>query len=150
MSPSQAVPSDLELVLVGVDGSAESDRALSVVSAIAQTVGSRVVVVVAFDEAWSFERPAATIVDGAADVDQAEATQLANQACSRLEASGVQAEAVVYEGTFPQAVLAMVEEQHPDLVVVGVGRQSKVREFLLGSTAEKVVRTSPVSVLVVK
>jgi nucleotide-binding universal stress UspA family protein len=150
MSQSPAIPSDLELVVVGVDGSAESERALSVVSVIAQSTGSRVVVVVAFDEAWSFERPVATIVDGAADADQSEATQLANRACSRLQASGVRAEAVVYEGTFPQAVLAMVEEQHPDLVVVGVGRQSKVREFLLGSTAEKVVRTSPVSVLVVK
>jgi nucleotide-binding universal stress UspA family protein len=62
----------------------------------------------------------------------------------------VQAQAVVYEGTFPQAVNAISDEQHPDLVVVGVGRSSKVREFFLGSTAEKVVRTSPVSVLVVK
>jgi nucleotide-binding universal stress UspA family protein len=138
------------LVLVGVDGSAESERALVVVSAIARSAGCRVVVVVAFDEAWSFERPAATIVDGAPDVDQDEATVLANRARARLEEAGVRADAVVYEGTFPQAVLAMVDEQQPDLVVVGVGRQSKVREFLLGSTAEKVVRTSPVSVLVVK
>lgn len=150
MSQFTGVPSHLDLVLVGVDGSAESERALSVVSAIGQATGSRILVVVAFDEAWSFERPAATIVDGAPDVDQHEATQLANQARDQLESSGLQATAVVYEGTFPQAVLAMVAEQHPDLVVVGVGRQSKVREFLLGSTAEKVVRTSPVSVLVVK
>jgi nucleotide-binding universal stress UspA family protein len=150
VSQSSPDPSDLAVVLVGVDGSAESDRALGVVSAIAQMTGSRVVVVVAFDEAWSFERPAATIVDGAADVDQVEATRLANRAGDQLKAAGVLADAVVYEGTFPQAVLAMIDEQHPDLVVVGVGRQSKVREFLLGSTAEKVVRTSPVSVLVVK
>ena len=137
-------------ILVGVDGSEESQRTVDVVRSIALATGAEVVVVVAFDEAWSFERPAATIVDGAVDEDQPEAEKVASHAQSVLAAAGVVTRGVVYEGTFPQAVAAILEEEHPDFVVVGAGVRSRTREFFFGSNAEKVVRTAPVSVLVVR
>ena len=57
---------------------------------------------------------------------------------------------MVYEGTFPQAVAAVLESDEADLVVIGAGQRSRTREFFFGSNAEKVVRTAPVSVLVVR
>jgi nucleotide-binding universal stress UspA family protein len=140
----------LDRILVGIDGTPESARTLEVVEALALTTHAEVTVVVAFDEAWSFERPAATIVDGAVDEDEPEAEAIARHAHDQLERAGVAVHAIVYEGTFPQAVQAVVEEEHPDLVVVGAGQRSRAREFVFGSNAEKVVRTSPVSVLVVR
>jgi nucleotide-binding universal stress UspA family protein len=137
-------------ILVGIDSSPESDRTLEIVRGIALATGAEVVVVVAFDEAWSFERPAATIVDGAVDEDEPAAETVANRAQAVLRDAGVVSRAVVFEGTFPQAVQAVLDSESPDLVVVGAGQQSRAREFVFGSNAEKVVRTAPVSVLVVR
>ena len=137
-------------ILAGVDGTPDSVRTLDVVASIALATGAEVVVVVAFDEAWSFERPAATIVDGAVDEDQPEAEDVARSAQAVLDRAGVRNRAVVYEGTFPQAVEAVLDREEPDLVIIGAGQRSRAREWFFGSNAEKVVRTSPVSVLVVR
>jgi nucleotide-binding universal stress UspA family protein len=137
-------------ILAGIDGTPDSARTLDVVVSIAATTGAEVVVVVAFDEAWSFERPGATIVDGAVDEDQPEAVDVARNAQSVLDGAGVPNRSVVYEGTFPQAVEAVLEREAPDLVIIGAGQRSRAREWFFGSNAEKVVRTSPVSVLVVR
>ena len=88
--------------------------------------------------------------DGAVDEDQPEAEQVATRATRLLTDAGVKARAVVYEGTFPQAVAAVLESDEADLVVIGAGQRSRTREFFFGSNAEKVVRTAPVSVLVVR
>ena len=150
MSEQQHALPAISRILAGVDGSDESQRTLEVVASIALATGADVVVVVAFDEAWSFERPAATIVAGAVDEDQPEAEQVATRATRLLTDAGVKARAVVYEGTFPQAVAAVLESDEADLVVIGAGQRSRTREFFFGSNAEKVVRTAPVSVLVVR
>jgi nucleotide-binding universal stress UspA family protein len=140
----------LARILVGIDGTPESARTLDVTRGLAIATGAEVIVVIAFDEAWSFERPAATIIDGAVDEDGPEAEEIARHAQETLASGGVTARAVVFEGTFPQAVQAVIDTEDPDLVVVGAGQRSRAREFVFGSNAEKVVRTSPVSVLVVR
>jgi nucleotide-binding universal stress UspA family protein len=153
MSETPADPALLPAVtriLAGIDGTLESRHTLDVVRSIALATGAEVVVVVAFDEAWSFERPGATIVDGAVEEDEPEAEDVATGARDVLAAAGIVARAVVYEGTFPQAVTAVLEEEDPDLVIIGAGQRARAREFFFGSNAEKVVRTSPVSVLVVR
>jgi nucleotide-binding universal stress UspA family protein len=140
----------LTRIVVGIDGTPESAQTLDVTCGLAIATGAEVIVVVAFDEAWSFERPAATIVDGAVEEDRPEAEEIARYAQRTLSDSGVTSRAVVFEGTFPQAVQAVIDTEDPDLVVVGAGQRSRAREFVFGSNAEKVVRTSPVSVLVVR
>ena len=48
-----------------------------------------------------------------------------------------------------KAILAAIERDHPELVVVGTHGRAGFRHFLLGSIAEKLVRLSPVPVLCV-
>jgi nucleotide-binding universal stress UspA family protein len=47
------------------------------------------------------------------------------------------------------AILAVIERDRPDLVVVGTHGRTGFRHFLMGSVAEKVVRFAPVPVLCV-
>lgn len=137
-------------ILLGVDGSDEAERALVWTRSVAGVTGAQVTVVCAFEVAWSFERPVATIVDGPPGLDESQAEQLVTQATTTLTEAGVSATAVAVEGTFPQAVHRLCEEAAPDLVVIGGRTHGGARELLLGSNAEKVVRTAPVSVLVVR
>ena len=145
-----AVPGRLERLLLGVDGSPEAEQALAWTVSVAQLTGATVSVVCAFDVAWSFERPAAPIVDGSPGLTEQDARAVTEQAVATLTAAGIEVDATAFEGTFPQAVLALCEAHDPDLVVIGGRSHGGAREFLLGSNAEKVVRSAPVSVLVVR
>lgn len=53
-------------------------------------------------------------------------------------------------GKIHKKVLKTIEETKCDLVVMGSHKPDRVREFLVGSNADRVVRRSPVSVLVVR
>jgi len=53
-------------------------------------------------------------------------------------------------GKIHKKVLKTIQETQCDLVVMGSHKPDRVREFLIGSNADRVVRRSPVSVLVVR
>ena len=53
-------------------------------------------------------------------------------------------------GKIHKKVLKTIEEIECDLVVMASHKPDRVREFLVGSNADRVVRRSPVSVLVVR
>jgi nucleotide-binding universal stress UspA family protein len=53
-------------------------------------------------------------------------------------------------GNIHEKVLEAIEATQCDLVVMASHKPDRVREFLVGSNADRVVRRSPVSVLVVR
>jgi nucleotide-binding universal stress UspA family protein len=56
----------------------------------------------------------------------------------------------VAHGTVYDEVLKQIDETGADLVIMASHAPDRVREFLVGSQADRVVRRSPVSVLVVR
>ncbi|MGH7298546.1 MAG: universal stress protein [Polyangiaceae bacterium] len=65
----------------------------------------------------------------------------------RVHAELPTAKGVLRCGPAAQEILATIDEVHPDLVVIGTHGRKGVKHALLGSVAEKVVRSSPVPVL---
>jgi nucleotide-binding universal stress UspA family protein len=57
--------------------------------------------------------------------------------------------AVLRSGPPALEILAVVDELHPDLVVIGTHGRTGVKHALLGSVAERVVRTTSVPVLTI-
>lgn len=62
----------------------------------------------------------------------------------------VPVETSLVEGSPAQEIIAAAEDQACDLVVMGTHGRSGVDRFLLGSVAERVVRSSPVPVMTVR
>lgn len=62
----------------------------------------------------------------------------------------VQVESMLREGNTVQEILRLAKEGSFDLIVMGVGGVSKLRELLLGSVSEGVMKHAPCPVLVVK
>ncbi|WP_050527856.1 universal stress protein [Pseudorhodobacter aquimaris] len=56
----------------------------------------------------------------------------------------------VRHGTVHREIIAAIKEVNADLVIMASLAPDRVREFLIGSQADRVVRRSPVSVLVVR
>lgn len=68
----------------------------------------------------------------------------------RAEAAGVDAvEGSVERGRPHRVILDAVDDHDVDIVVMGTHGRTGIDRYLLGSVAEKVVRTSPVPVLTV-
>ena len=63
---------------------------------------------------------------------------------------GVKATPHIAYGRIHKKVLKAIEKTDCDLVVMGSHAPDRVRVFLVGSNADRVVRRSPVSVLVVR
>jgi nucleotide-binding universal stress UspA family protein len=58
--------------------------------------------------------------------------------------------AVLRRGPAAPEILAVVDEVHPDLVVMGTHGRKGMSHALLGSVAERIVRLSPVAVLTMR
>ena len=114
-------------VLVGVDGSAESDQAVHDAARLVAPVAGRILLV--------------TVVgaDSAEQEDAEEmrsAGQLLRRYVSQLPADGATVETEILSGQPVQAILDAAEAEHVDLLVVG-RRGRGLSERLLGSVAQK-------------
>ena len=71
-------------------------------------------------------------------------------AATRLKASGRAIETEMLTGAPGEELLRVIKQNQVDLTVVGSRKPSALRHYLLGSTAEKLVRHADTSVLVVR
>ncbi len=82
------------------------------------------------------------------------AVEAASKALDKLVEENVPSDISVKQhlafGKIHRKVLSVIEEIPCDLVVMASHKPDRVREFLVGSNADRIVRRSPVSVLVVR
>lgn len=82
------------------------------------------------------------------------AVAAASHALDDLVAENVPSEIKVKQhlafGNIHRQVLKVIEKNTYDLVIMAAKKHDRVSEFLVGSNADRVVRRSPVSVLVVR
>lgn len=84
-----------------------------------------------------------------------EATREAGEAIlahgkEKVEAEGVQVETLLTEGHSVKEVLKTAKDGEFDLIVMGARGVSRIREILLGSVSDGVIRNAPCPVLVTK
>jgi nucleotide-binding universal stress UspA family protein len=83
-----------------------------------------------------------------------ELKEKAEKSFSKIQAKysteGVKVVGEVLFGTVSREIVEFVKREDIDLVLMGSHGSSGVREFIVGSNAEKIVRNSPVPVLVAK
>ncbi len=138
-------------ILVPVDGSDTSNKALVTALELARESGGRVRILHAFDEMAhlsGFEH-------GVEVLAQAHlcAQKILDEALAIARASGVVADSrlVDFPGRRLGEVVADEARDHAaDLVVVGTHGRRGVSRVLMGSDAEQVIRMAPVPVLVVR
>jgi nucleotide-binding universal stress UspA family protein len=77
------------------------------------------------------------------------AEQMTQPSAEALRSRGFHVEVIVKRGDPAQIVTELAAEHYADLVVMGTRGHSKIRQMLLGSTAERVVEHAPCPVLTV-
>jgi len=133
-------------ILVGYDGSKESEKALDLATDLAKAAGGSLVVehvVSVGAEAYAA---------GAVDMEAIEAAvgAMLDGAVERARASGVAATKVLAHGEVAPTILREAEQRGVDLIVVGSLGRSRMARVLMGSVADKLVHAAAVPVLVVR
>jgi nucleotide-binding universal stress UspA family protein len=83
------------------------------------------------------------------DVREAVTRQL-RECQEKVEAEGVSVEASVSSEFAPQAIVEMAKDIGADLIVMGTRGLTGIKHVMLGSVAERTVRTAPCPVLTMK
>lgn len=125
----------IRTIVVGVDGSENSARALSFVTGLAAQTGARVIAVHAFhplDMLGKVEPP----VDFAELAEQARRS-MESEWCKPLADAGVEHECLLVEDKPVPALAGAARDHDADLVVVGARGLGPFRQMVLGSTSAK-------------
>jgi nucleotide-binding universal stress UspA family protein len=137
----------IKQLVVGVDGTAASRRAVQWSAELAAAVDAQVVALHVVVRSWLIEL-------GALQIDTTELlarvrAQLTEEWTEPLRDLGVRYTTTLVEGDPATELLAAVTTRHADLVVIGGTHHSGVRDALLGGTAHRVVNRCAIPVVVV-
>ncbi len=138
-------------ILVPLDGSEVAEAVLPHEERLAkdhdaEIVLLRVAVNPAFEFAMSDPAIAAQVVS---DMEQQSKEYMAAME-ARLKGKGFKVTSAIVEGGVAEAILREAEERGADLIAMSTHGRSGMARWLIGSVADKVVRASPLPVLLVR
>ena len=135
-----------ERILVPVDGSDGSEEVLYHAGEMAQRTGGEVTLLFVADTS----RDSVTVVENdVVDALEREGASVVDDAGEVLGSLGVDYSTDVVQGDPVPTIVDYAEQYDFDAVVMGTTGKGAVDRILLGSVAEKTVRTSPVPVVTV-
>ena len=143
----------LNRILVPVDFSAHSDKAIRFATTLANKFGARLTLLHVVEDpfvtgAWQAEVFVPNIPELLADLIKAAKAQLAERK-KNLAAHGFVTETVVITGRPATSIVEEASAGKFDLIVMGTHGRIGLSHALLGSVAERVVQKAPCAVLTV-
>ena len=136
----------MERIVVGVDGSSNSERALQWAADEARRRGARLVVATAWHEPSAAFASAYTAADDPALYREA-ATQTMDQMLASVDVEGVDVERQVVEGQPARVLLDLAAGAH--LLVVGTRGHGGFVGLLIGSVSQHLSQHAPCPVVIV-
>lgn len=140
-------------ILVGLDGSDYSLRALDFAIDLAKKYQSQLVLVhVVMRQIYAINPPEAGILAGTAIVREleTEGKTILTQGEEKVKAQGLPVEARLRQGMPAEELLRAAADEKADLMVLGSRGLSQVRAFLLGSVSDKVSHHAKCPTLIVR
>lgn len=151
-------------ILVPLDGSEHSLRALDVAIQIAKKFGAKITLIHVYSVSVrpammpeptpmsTFGIPVMTPAEVSSIIEATRkaGSRILEEGEQRVKAENVEVEARLEEGHAVQEIVRVSKEGNYDLIVIGARGISKLREILLGSVSDAVIHHAACPVLVVK
>lgn len=141
-----------EKILLSVDTSEDSEKAVQITKELARVHGSRVHVVHGREQPLvnPSGRTTPPVVMRVETVDEAQ--QLVDEAVSELQSAGVsvRGEVLPGQGRLGRRILDAAETDGADLIILGSRAMSRMEEVIIGSVSNKIVHTANCPVLLVR
>ena len=136
-------------ILVAVDQSTVSAQPVDVAVQLAAQLGARIAVVHVVDDALAFV-PDLVIADPALMTRlRRDGAAAVEAACGRIPPE-LPLERILVEGEPSEMIIATAREWRADLIVLGNDSRGRLAHFLLGSTADSVIRRASCPVVAVR
>lgn len=140
----------LRKILIPIDFSETSAFALEQARALAERAGAELLVLHALElpvmPAGDVPYFSANLYE---DLEKTGRRQL-TEAVDALRAAGVRARSVFHVGIAAPTILDCARNEQPDLIVMGTHGRRGFSKLFIGSVAERVLRASPVPVLIAR
>ncbi|WP_254769418.1 universal stress protein [Salinilacihabitans rarus] len=136
-------------ILVPTDGSVEGERAVEYAIDLARAHDATIRAIYVVNAASYGGLPMETAWDGISDALREEG-EVAVERVEELAPEDVTVETKVLEGSPSRVIVSEAAAVSCDLVVMGTHGRGGIDRLLLGSVAERVVRSAPVPVLTVR
>ncbi len=135
-------------ILIAVDGSAHSDKALTYARGMAENFGARLMLVHAY--------PQTSDLLGYRDFErlvsrrQAAGQDIIDAARNHMGGTGLDIHENLLEGPEAEAILAAAETHGVDLIVMGTRGRGSIEGLLFGSVSRKVTHLATCPVLLIR
>ncbi|RLG20885.1 universal stress protein [Methanosarcinales archaeon] len=140
----------IEKILIATDGSEYTEKAIEYGLSLAKLLGAKVYALCVADIAPALSVPLEGSLRPVLELIKNECMEATSEVRERGEKIGVEVECVVREGKPASEIVKFAEENEIDLIVMGTLGRGGLERILLGSVAERVIRTSKVPVVVVR
>jgi nucleotide-binding universal stress UspA family protein len=138
-------------ILVPLDGSQVAEAVLPHVESLARANESEVILLrVAVNPAYQFSMTDPSIVGVLVTDMEVEAEKYLKGVTEQLTAHGLKVSSEIAEGGTADCILKIAEEKGVDLIAMSTHGRSGIARWLIGSVADRVVRTAKVPVLLVR
>jgi len=139
-----------ERILVPTDGSGATERAVREAVDLAAAHGATIHALYVLNTASFASIPTESSVEGVSEMLEREGDIALDEVETVANERGVPVERVKLDGSPSREIVRYAEREGCDLVVMGTHGRGGIDRLLLGSVAEKVVRSSSVPVLTVR
>ena len=142
----------LKKILVATDFSEAADAALSYGRALARAFGARLLVIHVVDDMYlrlGGDAYAAVLPELQQDVER-QARERLDELVRDNDPTPLAIDLIIREGATANEIVKYAKDADIDLVVVGTHGRGAVAKLLMGSVAERVVRTADCPVLTVR
>ncbi len=137
-------------ILVATDGSEYTKNSVDYGVELAKNTGAQLHAIYVVDTAAFASIPMDAAWESMYELLRQEGDEATKYVAEKAEAEGLDVERNTVEGHPADEIIKYAEKNSISLIVMGTLGKSGLDRFLLGSVAEKVVRTSKIPVLVVR
>lgn len=137
-------------ILIATDGSEYTKNAVDYGIDLAKSTGAKLHAIYVVDTAAFASIPMDAAWESMYELLRQEGDEATKYVADKAEAESLEVERNTVEGHPADEIIKYAEKNQISLIVMGTLGKSGLDRFLLGSVAEKVVRTSKIPVLVVR
>ncbi|MFQ5815596.1 MAG: universal stress protein [Candidatus Hydrothermarchaeaceae archaeon] len=137
-------------ILIPIDGSEPSEKAAEHGVKLATAVGAEIVCLYVIDISAFTGIPTEAIWENMRGLLEEEGKGALSGVEEMAEKNNVKFESIVKDGIPSEDIARTAGEKDIDVIVMGTAGRSGLDKFLLGSVTEKVMRTAPCPVLVIR
>jgi nucleotide-binding universal stress UspA family protein len=139
-----------EKILIATDGSEYTKNAVEHGIYLAKSLEAKLYVIYVVDTAAFASIPMDATWESMYELLKQEGDEATKYVAEKAKGEELEIERLTVEGHPAEEIIKHAEKTSVDLIVMGTLGKSGLDRFLLGSIAEKVVRTSKIPVLVVR